>query len=189
MQLVLECKKRPVGSKPNALRREGLIPAVLYGHNGAESLDLAVETKVAERLLKAASLNNSLIDIKVADDDWTGKALLREVQSHPWKGHLYHLSFFSVGSQSSLDITVPLHVVGEEEAPGMKTGGGSLDLAMSELQVRCAPNAIPDAIEVNIAGMNLGDFKHVRDLTMPPGVVAIEPGDNVVVTVMAPRGS
>jgi large subunit ribosomal protein L25 len=188
MQLVLECKKRPEGSKPNALRREGMIPAVLYGHNGSESLDLAVEAKVAERLLRDASLNNSLIDIKLTDDAWTGKALLREVQTHPWKGFLYHLSFFSVASQSSLEVSVPLRIVGEDDCPGMKVGGGSLDVSMSDLQVRCAPDLIPETIDVDIAGMNVGDFKHVRDLTMPDGVVPLEPADNVVVTVLGARG-
>ncbi len=187
MELVLECKKRPEGSKPNALRRSGMIPAVLYGHKGADSLDLAVEAKVAERLLRDASVNNTLVDIKIADDGWTGKALLREVQSHPWKGFVYHLSFFSVGSQASLDITVPLHIVGEEVSPGMKVGSGSLDVAMSSLRVRCAPNAIPDFIEVDISDMELGDFKHVSDIPMPVGVVASEAGGTVVVTVLAPR--
>jgi large subunit ribosomal protein L25 len=186
MELTLECQKRPADSKPNALRRSGLIPAVLYGHNGAESVDLAVQAKTAELLVRDASLNNSLITINVADLPWTGKALLREIQTHPWKGTLYHLSFFSVGSQASLDADVPVHVVGE--APGVKTGGGSLDQVLTSLHVRCAPDRIPEVINVDISNLQVGGAVHVGELPLPEGVVALAEKDQIVLSILAPSG-
>lgn len=96
MSITIECQKRPEGSKPNALRREGLIPATLYGHQGAESVSLTVKQKEAQTLLKQASVNQTVVEVQVPDLSWRGKALIREVQSHPWKREIYHLSFFSV---------------------------------------------------------------------------------------------
>ena len=96
MSLTVECKTRTVGSKPRALRREGLIPAALYGHKGAESVSLTMDAKEAQVLLKKAAINNTLVDLNIPDIPWNGKAIIREVQAHPWKKTLYHLSFFSV---------------------------------------------------------------------------------------------
>ncbi len=187
MELSLECQTRVSNSKANALRHSGLIPAVLYGHNGVESVSLAVPAKAAELLVRDASVNNTLIDINVTDLPWRGKALLREVQSHPWKGTLYHLSFFSVGSHATLDVDVPVHTVGE--APGVKTGGGSLDLQINELHVRCAPDRIPEVIEIDVSGLNVGDSLHVRELNLPEGVTALVEPDQVIVTILQGRDS
>ncbi len=187
MELTLECQTRPEGSKPNALRRAGLIPVVLYGHKGAESVSLTVKAKTAELLVRDASLNNTLIQVNVPELPWKGKALLREVHTHPWKGHLYHLSFFSVGSQDSLDVDVPIHLIGE--ANGVKNSGGSIDQGLTELHVRCAPDLIPEVIEIDVSGLDVGDSLHVHELVLPAGVVALGEPDRVVVTVLMPSGA
>ena len=95
MPLTIECQKRAPGTKPNALRQSGLTPAVLYGHNGTESLALTIPTKQAEFLVRDAAVNRSVIEVNVPDASLITKAVLREVQAHPWKGSLYHLSFFA----------------------------------------------------------------------------------------------
>lgn len=95
MVLSIECQKRPEGSKPNALRREGKIPATLYGHNGAESIQLVVDAKQAGFLVRDAVEGKTAIDVSIPDLSWNGKAVLQEVQSHPWRNYLYHLSFFA----------------------------------------------------------------------------------------------
>lgn len=179
MDVTVECQKRPEGSKPNALRQSGLIPAVLYGHKGTESLSLTLGAKAVETLLKKATVNNTLIQVNIPDVSWTGKALLREVQTHPWKrSEVYHLSFFSVAAQDTLQVVVPLHFVGE--APGVKEGG-VLDPVFTELQVQCAPDKIPESIEVDISNLQVGDGLHAEQLVLPEGVTAlIEPGETVV---------
>jgi large subunit ribosomal protein L25 len=96
MSLTIECQKRPEGSKPNALRREGLVPANLYGHNGTESIHLTVDAKAAQFLLRDAVVRKSEIEVNIPDLKWSGKALIQEVQAHPAKGFLYHLSFLAV---------------------------------------------------------------------------------------------
>ncbi len=96
MAISVECRKRPDGSKPKALRRQGLLPAVLYGHNGTESVSLTLPMKTAETLLKKINVNKTVVEMQVADLPWRGKAVLREVQAHPWRNDLFHFSFFAV---------------------------------------------------------------------------------------------
>jgi large subunit ribosomal protein L25 len=185
MELIVECKKRAAAAKPNALRRAGLIPAVLYGHKGTESISLTVEAKTAEHLVRDASVNNTLIQVNIPDLPWSGQALLRDVQTHPWKKRLYHLSFFSVAAQNSLTVDVPLNFVGD--AVGVTQGGGALDTVLTELQVECAPSDIPEAIEIDVSGMNIGDALHVHELVLPKGVTAVGEPDRVIVSVLQPQ--
>lgn len=92
MSLTIECQPRPEGINPRALRRDGLLPVNLYGHKGAESDVFVVNYKEALNLLKQAQPNETVIEVKTPD--WSGSAVIREIQSHPWKRSLYHLSFF-----------------------------------------------------------------------------------------------
>lgn len=184
MDVTVECQKRPEGSKPNALRRSGLIPAVLYGHNGAESVELTLSAKTAETLVKKATVNNTLVDVKIPDLSWSGKALLREVQTHPWKRtEIYHLSFFSVAAQDSLNVVVPLEFVGE--AVGVKEGG-VLEPVITELQVETAPDNIPESIQVDVSDMQAGDVLHVEELNLPEGVTPLVEPEETVATIAAP---
>ncbi|MEM6354008.1 MAG: 50S ribosomal protein L25/general stress protein Ctc [Cyanobacteria bacterium P01_D01_bin.14] len=185
MELSIECNKRDTGINPRALRRDGRVPAVLYGHDGAESVSLTVAQRDAEKLVRYASENNTLITVNVPDMPWSGQALLREVQTHPWKDMLYHLSFFSIASQSSVEVVVPLHYVGT--ASGVKDEGGTLDIMVSELAIRCAPNAIPETLDVDVSTLAVGENLHITDLKLPAGVEAVADTDKTLVNVAAPR--
>jgi len=183
MELKIDCQPRPEGSKPNSLRRAGQLPAVLYGHKGAESIALTIPMKQAELMLRDASLNNTLIQVNIPDLSWTGKALLREVQTHPWRGTPYHISFFAVAAQDSLEVDVPLHFVGI--AKGIKEGGGSLDPSLSSLHVKCAPDSIPEQIEIDVSDLGVGDALHIGEITLPPGVIALGEPSRTVVSVLS----
>jgi large subunit ribosomal protein L25 len=181
MPLTIDCQKRPDGSKPNALRRDGKIPATLYGHNGTESLHLVIDAKQAGFLVRDASVNNSLIQVNIPDLSWNGKALLREVQKHPWRGYLYHLSFFSVAAHGEIEVSVPLNFVGD--AVGVKNEGGTLDAVLTELAVKCNPESIPDKIDVDVSALKVGDALHVNELKLPSGVEVLGESDRVVVMI------
>jgi large subunit ribosomal protein L25 len=185
MELSIECQKRDVSVNPRALRREGQIPAVLYGHDGDEAVSLTVDQRSAERLVRSASINNTLISVSVPEMPWTGQALLREVQTHPWKDKLYHLSFFSIASQSSVDVVVGINYTGT--AKGVKDEGGTLDIMVSELAIRCAPGAIPESVDIDVSDLAVGENLHISDLKLPAGVVAIAETDKTLVNVAAPR--
>jgi large subunit ribosomal protein L25 len=186
MEIKVECKKRPEGAKPRALRREGLIPAVLYGHKGAESDELTVDAKAVEHLLKKGAVNHTLIQLEIPDLSWSGIALLREIQTHPWKGFPYHLSFFSVATQDSVEVTIPLHFVGESF--GVKTEGGMLDLVITEIKVNCKPGNIPNSIDVDVSGLKIGDAIHINELQLPEGVEAIAEPGQVVASILHQGG-
>jgi len=187
MELAVECQKRVEGSKPNALRRSGMIPAVLYGHKGSESISLTIKAKTVEQLLKKHVVNNALIDLSIPELSWTGKTLLREVQVHPWKGFPYHLSFFSVATQDSLEVEVSLSFVGE--SVGVKLEGGMLETVLTQIAVKCKPDSIPDAIEVDISNLKVGDALHIHELVLPPGAEALGDPTQVVVTVLGTKAS
>ncbi|MBX9254588.1 50S ribosomal protein L25/general stress protein Ctc [Desmonostoc muscorum CCALA 125] len=185
MAITVECQKRPEGSKPKALRRSGEIPANLYGHKGTESISLTINAKTVERLLKRASVNNTLIDLNVTDVPWRGKALLRELQIHPAKGTPYHLSFFAVAGHGDTNVEVRLRFVGE--AVGVKQEGGVLDTTVTELQVSCAPENIPEFIEIDVSNLKIGDNLHISDISFPDGVTPLAESERVLVSVLPPQ--
>lgn len=187
MEFTLECQTRPDGSKPRALRRSGRIPAVLYGHKGTESICLTVDAKTVSNLLKDPAHSSSLIELSIPDAGWNGKTLLREVQTHPWKGYPYHLSFFAVAAHGDIDVEIPVRVVGE--AVGMKTEGGILETLMIALPVKCSPDSIPDGVEIDISNMHVGDTVHVKDVTLPKGVEATSEPEQVVLSIQGTRAA
>lgn len=185
MALTIECKQRPEGVKTKALRRSGDVPANLYGHKGTESVALAMDAKQVENLLRDASINNTLIELKVTDIPWEGKTLLREVQTHPVKGTPYHLSFFAVAGHGETTVGVPLRFVGE--SIGVKQEGGVLDTVFNELQLSCQPENIPQAIEIDVSELHVGDTLHLNQIVLPEGVNIQGETDLVVVQVLQTR--
>lgn len=183
MNITVECKTRPEGSKPRALRREGLIPAALYGHDGANSISLTIPAKEAQTLLRNAAINNTLVDVKIPDISWQGKALIREVQAHPWKRTLNHLSFFTVSAKQQVEIVVPVILVGK--AAGTKEGG-IVEQIMTELQISCSADNIPESIEIDVTNFGIGDLLHVGEVVLPSGVTALEDSERTVISVVAP---
>ncbi|MEM7797299.1 MAG: 50S ribosomal protein L25 [Cyanobacteria bacterium P01_C01_bin.118] len=95
MELTLDCSKRADNEKPKALRREGILPAVLYGHDGTNSVSLKANTLEVAALLRKAKGQKVELNLTVADMPWNGKVVLQEVQNHPWKNEVYHISFLA----------------------------------------------------------------------------------------------
>ena len=183
MNIKVECKTRPEGSKPRALRREGLIPASLYGHDGANSMSLTIPAKEAQILLRQVAINNTLIDLNIPDISWSGKALIREVQAHPWKRTLNHLSFFTVSGNKKVELVVPVVVVGQ--AAGSKQGG-IVEQIMTELNITCAANNIPESIEIDVSNFEIGNTLQVGEVVLPEGVTALDDPERTVVSIAAP---
>ena len=179
--LKFECQTRPEGSKPRALRREGLIPAALYGHKGAKSVSLVAKAKDVEMLLKDASVNNTLVDVAIPDISWKGQALIREVQKHPWRPDIYHVSFFAVAGQDSVEVVVPIHLEGEAE--GVREGG-LLEQIITELTIQCPPDKIPEVISIDVTEMPVGTTLHISELKLPEGVTASDDPERTVLTIV-----
>lgn len=187
MDFTIECEPRNSDINPRQLRRAGQIPAVLYGHKKAESVSLSLPTVVAEKMLAAVEVNNTLVEVKVPELSLKCVSLLRDVQTHPWKGELYHLSFFAISGQDNVTITAPLNLIGEPI--GVKNENGSLDVVLTSLELQCEPQNIPEFIEVDISSLKVGDAIHVKELKLPKGVVSEGEEDRVVVSVLPPAGT
>ncbi len=183
MNITVECKTRPEGSKPRALRREGLIPAALYGHDGANSVSLTIPAKEAQMLLRKAAVNNTLIDLKIPDMSWQGKALIREVQAHPWKRTLNHLSFFTVSAKQQVEIVVPVVITGK--AAGSKEGG-IVEQIMTELNISCSAGSIPESIEIDVSNFEIGSSLHLGEVVLPEGVSILDDPERTVLAVVLP---
>ncbi len=184
MEITLECKQRPENSKPRALRRDGFIPASLYGYSGAESMSLVLSTKEALNLLKKAAVNNTLVDLKVPDADWNGKVLIREVQTHPWKRSINHISFFCPSGKNTVEVVVPLKIVGH--SIGLSEGG-ILEQMVTEVKVRCFPSDIPEVLEVDITNVKIGGGFQVGDLTLPEGAKVEDDPNKTIISIAAPK--
>ena len=183
MNISVECKSRPQDSKPRALRREGLIPAALYGHDGANSISLTIPVKDAQLLLRDAAINNTLIDLKIPDISWQGKALIREVQAHPWKRTLHHLSFFTVSAKQQVEIVVPVVLKGK--AAGTKEGG-IVEQIMTELNILCAADSIPEEIEIDVTNFEIGSILHVGEIILPEGAEVLDDPERTAISVVLP---
>ncbi len=185
MELTIDCTQRAADEKPRKLRREGTLPAVLYGHDGKASVALKLSNYDAEALLRKASVNKSVITVNVPDMPWSGKVILREVQKHPWKNKIHHLSFFSIASQDFIEVSMPINFVGE--AIGVTNKGGTLDMVMTEVQLKCPPDAIPQSLDVDVSGLDIGDALHVGEIKLPKGSSIAADDKLLVVSVLAPR--
>lgn len=185
MPLTIECQTRSEKTNPRAIRRSGRVPATIYGHKGAESTSVTLDTKEVTNLLRQAVINNTLIDLKVTDGDFSGITILRDVQYHPYKPDIYHISFFSIANQSKIEVSIPVNFVGVPV--GVKVGGGSTEVLMNEVQVSCPPTAIPESFEIDISGLDVGQGLHVSDIPLPQGVSVTSDGTPLMITIAGGR--
>ena len=165
------------------IRRAGRVPAVIYGH-GKATLSLSLDPKSLESILKASDAGvNTLIGLE-GDSAISGKTVLvKELQRDPIDGFLMHADLFEVDPEEKIAISVPVHVVGIAEGITM---GGILDHALREVELECLPSAIPDAIELDVTALSLGDSIHVRDLVVGEGISVRTHEELPVVSVILP---
>ncbi len=164
------------------LRATGRVPAVVYGHN-EKTRELSLDAHELQVLFSKISVENTVIRLDIEGEKGEVKALVREVQSNPVKGNLYHVDFYQIHANEKVDVEVPVHLVGA--APGVKAGG-VMDHQIHELPVRCLPSAIPESFEVDVSALELGDSIHVSDLKVPEGVEIEMDGDRTVCSVVVP---
>jgi large subunit ribosomal protein L25 len=162
------------------LRAAGRIPAVLYGHD-QESMALSVDAHDMFRVLHTSAGANVLVDLKV--DGTEHLVLPREIQRNHIKGTIVHVDFLAVSRTETIQVNVEVVDVGE--APGVKQGG-VVDHHLREVLVECFPQDVPEQIEADIAGLDLGDTLHVGDLPAPTGVTILTSPEETVLAVIVP---
>jgi len=161
-------------------RAAGQIPGVLYGR-GEAPVPVAVVGREFQGALRSHKGANAIVNLRLDGAEYT--ALVRDAQYDPLSRALVHLDFQRISLTESIEIAVVLRPVGL--AAGVKDGAGILEMIVRELQVRCLPTAIPEAIEVDVSALNIGDSVHVRDLKAE-GITILTDPDVTIATVVAP---
>lgn len=182
-KVVFKANRRDVvGKQVRALRRQGLLPAVIYGHR-VEPIAISLNAHDAGQRLPRVS-SSQLITVEV--EGKPHMVLVRERQRHPVTENLLHVDFLEVSMTEKLRVTVPLQFTGE--APAVKLYSGIVIPSRETLEVECLPNDLPNLIEVSVAGLGeIGDALYVRDIQAPARVTLLDDPNEVVVAVTAPE--
>ena len=175
-------------NKTREIRREdSMVPAIIYG-NEEESKNIKLKlnelTKASENELFYTQV------LKISLEGNEEKVVLKELQREPVKGKFLHADFQRVSRKTKLKVVVPFRFNGEEECEGVKTGGGVLAKAISEIEIACLAGDIPEAIEIDITNLMLNDAIRLSDLSLPEGAEIPgfdEENDQMIVSVNPPR--
>lgn len=165
-----------------AVRRQGLTPAVIYGA-GEAPVAIALDANKTRQMIYAGHFLTTLFEIEV--DGKKTRAIPRDYQLDPVKDFPIHVDFLRVAAGQTIKVEVPLHVVGQEQSPGLKSGG-ALQIVEHSLEIEVAPESIPEFIEVSVAGLAVGDTLHIDALKLPAGVSLTSTKDLTLVTIIPP---
>ncbi len=183
LTLSAEVRERAGKGASRALRREGRVPAVIYGNNEEPAL-VHVEEKLLNKLLGTGHFFNSVVMVEV-----NGKAvrtLPKDVEFHPVTDRPLHADFLRVGEHTTIHVNVPVSFINEEAAPGLKRGG-VLNIVRHEVELICDASAIPDDLVVDLTGFEVGASIHISAVKLPRGAkTAIDDRDFTLATIVAP---
>jgi large subunit ribosomal protein L25 len=184
-QLTLPAETRDRAGKgaSRALRREGRVPAVVYGEK-KEPLSIHVEQKLLNKMLSTGHFMNSIVMIDVG-----GKAtrtLPKAVDFHPVSSAPIHVDFLRIGEHSKVHVNIPVRFDNEEASPGLKRGG-VLNVVQHDIELVCDAAEIPEELHIDLTGLEIGDSIHISQVTLPKGAkAAIDDRDFTVATIVAP---
>jgi large subunit ribosomal protein L25 len=165
LTLPAETRERAGKGASRALRREGRVPAVIYGGK-EEPQSIHVEAKLLMQQLDTGHFMNSIVMIEVGGK--TVRTLPKDVAFHPVKGRPLHVDFFRLAKNAKVDVSVPVLFINEEASPGLKKGG-VLNVVRHELELVCDADKIPSEIEIDVTGSDVGDSIHISSVTLPAG--------------------
>ncbi len=162
------------------LRREGLVPGILYG-GGGDPLPFAVDARELRHALQASG---AVVELTL--DGQSTSAVLKDSQHHPVRGETTHVDFIRVDLSKPIHAVVTIELTGADDAPGVKEGG-ILDQTMREVNVEALPNEIPEAVQLDVSELNIGDALPLSAVVIPAGVAVLDDLEATAVTVLAPR--
>ncbi len=166
-----------------AIRRAGQVPAIVYGDK-KDPILIAIDPKTLGQELNKTGFFTKMVDIKVENE--THRVLPRDVQFHPVTDRPIHVDFLRVTADTQINVAVPVIFLNEEDSPGIKRGG-VLNVVRHEIEVVCAAERIPQSIDIDLTGLDIGDSIHISHITLPAGVIpTITDRDFTIATVAAP---
>jgi len=187
--LVLEIASRPVAEHKNnasrRLRKAGFIPGVLYGLK-SEPLSIKMELKSFKDLIKGKGISGHIFDLKIDDGGKTKvvAALIKEFQIEPLSREYSHIDFIRIEMKSEVTINVPIVILNEEKAFGIKEEGGVLQHGVKEIEISCFPKDIPDRVSIDITDLKIGDMIKIADIKLPENVKVLSDPEETVLTII-----
>ncbi|MDX1481490.1 MAG: 50S ribosomal protein L25/general stress protein Ctc [Woeseiaceae bacterium] len=165
--LIAEIREDQGKGASRRLRREGKVPAIIYGA-GRPPRMLAFDHNKVLRQLENESFYSSILNIKVGEKSQA--AVVKDVQRHPARPLVLHMDFQRIVEDEEIRMNVPLHFIGEEKAPGVKQDGGTVSHLMTDVEVSCLPRYLPEYFEVDVSNLGLNEMLHLSDIPLPEGV-------------------
>jgi large subunit ribosomal protein L25 len=181
MKLVVQNRSILGSAEARRLRRQGLVPGVLYGRE--RPVAISIPERDLRTALTGAAGSNAVLDV-VVDEGKTHASVLKEYQLDAVRGTITHVDLQEVRLDQPIHATVPLRIVGE--APGTKEGG-VLTQAVTELNVEALPLEVPASLDFDVSELRIGDSAHLSQVELPEGVTLLDDGDMVLASVTQPR--
>jgi large subunit ribosomal protein L25 len=183
LTLPAETRERAGKGASRALRRDGRVPAVIYGGNDEPTM-IHVEAKELVRQLMTGHFMNSIVTLEVGGKSI--RTLPKDVAFHPVNDRPVHVDFLRLSKNAKVDVSVPVVFTNEAASPGLKKGG-VLNIVRHELELVCEADKIPSEVEIDVTGKDVGDSIHISEVTLPAGSAsAITDRDFTIATLVAP---
>jgi large subunit ribosomal protein L25 len=182
-KLVVVARENGGSAESRRLRREGLVPGVLYG-NG-EPVAISVAERELRRALTGAGGLHAILDVEIDGVGKTHPSILKDYQVDPVRGGVTHVDLHEVRLDRPIHASVSVHLVGGDDAPGVREGG-VLSQPLRELNVEALPLEVPEHLEIDVSGMEIGGTLRIADVPVPAGVTMLDDAESVVATVTAP---
>ncbi len=165
--LIAEIREDQGKGASRRLRREGKVPAIIYGA-GRPARSLVFDHNKVIKELESESFYSSILNIKVGDKSQA--AILKDLQRHPAKNQIMHMDLQRIVEDEDIRMNVPLHFLNEEDAVGVREGGGKVSHIRTEVEVVCLPKYLPEYLDIDIAGLELDQILNQSDIKLPEGV-------------------
>ncbi len=177
-------ERKDLGSREtNRLRKQGLIPGVLYGRDAPVAISVT-EPELRRALTGAGGLH-SILDVEIDGRGEAHASILKEYQVDKLRGHVTHIDLQEVRLDKAISASVTVHLIGGDTSPGVKEGG-VLSQPLREVNVEALPLEIPEHLDLDVSGMSIGDNLRIADLHVPEGVTLLDDSETVVATLTVP---
>ncbi|MCF4164865.1 50S ribosomal protein L25/general stress protein Ctc [Zavarzinia compransoris] len=184
VSLAVEARDRVGKGSARGARREGRVPAVIYGNKEAPE-GITISWKELEKELNSGRFLSTVFDLKIGER--SERVLPRDVQFHPVTDRALHVDFLRIPADGLVTVTVPVIITDHAASPGLKLGG-VLNVVRHEVELMCPADAVPEQITISLAGMNFGESLHISKVALPEGAKPVIDRDFTIFTIVPPKG-
>ncbi len=182
-KLIVEAREHLGSRESRRLRRRGIVPGVLYG--SGEPVAIAVEERELRRALTGAAGLHSILDVEIGGRGSSHASILKEYQVDPVRGFLTHIDLQEVRLDQAITASVNVQLIGGDDAPGVREGG-VLSQPLREINVEALPLEVPEHLDLDVSGMEIGGTLRLADIAVPEGVVFLDDPETVIATLTPP---